>query len=103
MIFDAVLFTGDITLGLMSAVLSYKTKKHLPADRKYRKYHETAVVNLTTIMSLFLSTSCEAVVIAFLSSDMHNGILLIITLRECFWLYPVVFVLFAPKVRVFCK
>ena len=102
MIFDVILFTGDITLGLLSVVLAYKTKKSLPADRKYRKYHESAVINLTTMMALFLSTICEAIVIVFLSNDTYNGILLIIALRECCWLYPIIFLLFIPKVKISC-
>ena len=99
LIFDAILFIGDIMLGLLSAVMSFKTKKHLPADKKYRKYHESAVINLTTMMAFFLSSICEAIVIVFLSNNYQNGILLLITLRECFWLYPVIFLLFIPKVR----
>ena len=98
LIFDAVLFTGDIALGLLSAVLAFQTKKHLPADKKYRKYHESAVINLTTMMATFLSSICEAVVILFQLNNIQNGILLIITLRECLWLYPVSFLLFIPKV-----
>ena len=100
MIFNAVLFIGDTLLGLLSAVMAFKTKKHIPADKKYRKYHESAVINLTTMMALILSTICEAIIIVFLSNNIKNGILLIITLRECFWLYPVIFLLFSPKVRV---
>ena len=87
-------------LGLLSAVMAYKTKKHLPEDKKYRKYHESAVINLTTMMALFLSTICEGIVILFLSLHIKNGLLLIITLRECFWLYPVIYLLFAPKVSI---
>ena len=101
MIFDAVLFTGDVILGLLSVVMAYKTKKHLPEDKKYRKYHESAVINLTTMMALFLSSICEGIVIVFLLNNIKNGILLIITLRECFWLYPVIFLLFMPKVKSF--
>lgn len=100
--FDAVLFTGDILLGLFSVVLAFKTKKHLPADKKYRKYHESAVINLSTMMALFLSTVCEAVLILFLLNGIQNGTLLIIALRECFWLYPVTILLFVPKVRILC-
>ena len=101
LIFYAVLFAGDIILGLLSVVMAYKTKKHLPEDEKYRKYHESAVINLTTMMALFLSSICEGIVIVFLLNNIKNGILLIITLRECFWLYPVIFLLFMPKVKFF--
>ena len=98
LIFDAIIFTGDIMLGLLSAIMAYKTKKHLPEDKKYRKYHESAVINLTTMMALFLSSICESIVILFPSIHIQNGVLLIITLRECFWLCPVIYLLFVPKV-----
>ena len=98
-IFDAVLFTGDIVLALLSLILAFKTKKHLPADEKYRKYHESAVVNLTSMTAIFLSSVCEAVILVFQQNHIYSGILLIITLRECLWLYPVSFLLFIPKVR----
>jgi len=98
LVFDAVLFTGDILLGLISLILAYKTKKHLPSVEKYRKYHESAVINLTTIIAIILSSICKAVVILFQLFHVYNGVLLIITLRECLWLYPVSFLLFIPKV-----
>ena len=98
MIFDGVLFAGDIVLALLSLILAFKTKKHLPADKKYRKYHESAVVNLTSMIAIFLSSVSKAVIILFQQNHIYNGILLIITLRECVWLYPVSFLLFIPKV-----
>ena len=101
LIFDGVLFTIDIVIALLSLILAFKTKKHLPADEKYRKYHESAVINLTSMTAIFLSSVCKAVIILFQQNHIHNGILLIITLRECLWLYPVSFLLFVPKVR-FC-
>ena len=98
LIFDGVLFTMDIIIALLSLILAFKTKKHLPADKKYRKYHESAVVNLTSMIAIFLSSVSKAVIILFQQSHIYNGILLIITLRECLWLYPVSFMLFVPKV-----
>ena len=98
LIFDGVIFTGDIVLAVLSLVMAFKTKKHLPTDKKYQKYHESAVVNLTSITAISLSTVSKAVVILFQQNHIHNGILLIITLRECLWLYPVSFLLFVPKV-----
>ena len=99
LIFDGTLFIGDIILALLSLVLAYKTKKHLPADKKYRKYHESAVINLTATVGIFLSSISKAAIILFQLYHIYNGILLLITFRECLWLYPVSFLLFVPKVR----
>ena len=98
LIFDGVLFAGDIVLAVLSLIMAFKTKKHLPADEKYRKYHESAVVNLTSMTAIFLSSVSKAVIILFQQNHIYSGILLIITLRECLWLYPVSFLLFVPKV-----
>ena len=98
LIFRATLFFGGVVLGVLSLVVAAKTKKHLPADKKYRKYHESAVINLTTMMAIILSTICEAVLIMFQLNNVHNGVLLVIALRECLWLYPISFLLFIPKV-----
>ena len=100
MIFSGTIIIGDVVLGLLSLVVASKTKKHLPADKKYRKYHESAVINLTSITAIILSSVCETVVILFQLNDIHNGILLIITLSECLWLYPLGYLLFAPKVMI---
>ena len=99
LIFDAILFTGDIILVLLSLIMAFKTKKHLPADEKYREYHESAVVNLTSMTTIFLSTASKIVIILFQKNHIYNGILLITALHECVWLYPVSFLLFIPKVR----
>ena len=99
MIFDVVLLIYDIILGLLNAFIAYQTKKHLPVDEKYRKYHESAVINLTTMMAIILSSFSKLIVI-FLQRNNQDGILLVITLQECFWLCPVIFLLFMPKVRL---
>ena len=98
LIFSGTIFIGDIVLGLFSLVVAFKTKKHLPADRKYSKYHESAVINLTTMMAIILSSICEAILIIFQLNNIRNGTLLIVTLRECLWLYPISLLLFIPKV-----
>ena len=101
LIFSAIIFIGDIVLGLLSLVVAAKTKKYLPEDKKYRKYHESAVINLTSIMAIILSSVCEAVIVLFQLNNIHNGVLLIITLRECLWLYPLSYLLFVPKVMIY--
>ena len=100
LIFDVVLLIYDIFLGLLNAFVAYQTKRHLPMDKKYRRYHESAVINLATMMAIILSSSSKLVAIFFQRNNNHDGILLLITLRECFWLYPVIFLLFMPKVRL---
>lgn len=97
-VFSGIILIEQIILGLLSLIAAFKTKKHLPTERKYRKYHESAVINLTTMMALFLSTICEAILILFQLNNIHNGRLLIVTLRECLWLYPMSILLFVPKV-----
>ena len=98
MIFNSLLFTGDIVLGLFSVVLTFEIKKRLALDSEYGNYNESAVINLTTMIAIILSSISEAVLILFQLNNIHNGVLLIITVRECLWLYPMSFLLFAPKV-----
>ena len=98
LVFDALLFVGDIILGLLNAMVAFQTKKYLPADKTYRKYHESAVINLTTMMAILLSSICEVIIVWFQTNN-KEGTLLLITLRECSWLYPAIYLLFIPKVR----
>lgn len=98
MIFNGLLFIGDIVLALVSVVLTLEIKKRLAMDTEYSSYNESAVINLTTMIAIILSSLCEVVLILFHLNDIHSGILLIITLRECLWLYPMSFLLFIPKV-----
>lgn len=98
LIFNTVLFLDNITLGLVSIKLAFDIKKRLNMDQEYSQYNESAVINLTTIIAIILSTICEAVLILFQLNNIHSGILLIIALRECLWLYPMSFLLFVPKV-----
>ena len=98
--FDAVLFTYDIILGVLNAFIASQTKKYLPLDKKYRRYHESAVINLTTMMAIILSSICRVFLIVLQTSNVQDGILLLVALREYFWLYPAIFLLFMPKVRL---
>ena len=98
MIFNTILFIGNIILGLLSVSLALETKKRLSVDDEYRRYNESAVINLTTMSAVVLSSVCEAVLILFELNSLHCGILLIVTLRECLWLYPMSLLLFVPKV-----
>lgn len=99
--FNAAIAIIDIILALLNVVLAFRTKKHLPTEKKYRRYHESAVINLTTMMALFLSTICKVILILFRINNIQDGILLIVVLGECVWLYPVIFLLFTPKVGPF--
>ena len=98
LIFNSLLFAGDIVLGLFSVVLTFEIRKRLALDSEYGNYNESAVINLTTMIAIILSSISEAVLILFQLNNIHNGVLLIITVRECLWLYPMSFLLFAPKV-----
>ena len=62
-------------LALLSLILAYKIKKHLPADEKYWKHHESAVVNLTSMITFFLSSAFKIVTILLQQNHIYNGIL----------------------------
>ena len=86
-------------MALVSVILAFQTQKHSPKQDKYRKYHESAVINLTTIFALLLSSICQVVLIIFWLNNIQEGLLLIVTLRDSVWMYPMIYLLFAPKVR----
>jgi len=98
LIFDIVLIIIRTVLGIFSLKVAFETKKHLPTEEKYRKYHESAVINLSTIVAIIPSSICEVIVLLFQLNNIQTGLLLIITLRECLWMYPMSYLLFAPKV-----
>ena len=79
-------------------LVAYETQKHVPKYDKYNKYHESAVINLTTILAVLLSSICQVVVIIFHLNDQRAGVLLVITLRDCLWMFPIIYLLFIPKV-----
>ena len=79
-------------------LVAYETQKHLPKYNKLRKYHESAVINLTTILAVLLSTICQAILVL---KDQNEGGLLVITLRDCLWMFPMIYLLFIPKVNTF--
>ena len=85
-------------LALFSIVVAYETQKHVPKFNNYHKYNESAVINLTTTLAILLSSVCQAVLIIFRLNNVQEGILLIVTLRDCLWMYPMIYLLFAPKV-----
>ena len=96
--FDTVLIIIRMILGIFSLKVAFETKKHLPTEKKYRKYHESAVINLSTIVAIVPSSICEIIVLVFELNNIQTGLLLIITLRECVWMYPMSYLLFVPKV-----
>ena len=83
---------------LFSISVAYQTQKHIPKNEKYRKYHESAVINLTTILAILLSSVCQAVLVILRLNNIQEGTLLIITLRDSLWMYPIIYLLFIPKV-----
>jgi len=97
-VFDTVLILIRAVLGILSLKIAFETKKHLPTEEKYRKYYESAVINLSTILAIIPSSICEVVVLIFQLSNIQNGLLLVIALRECLWMYTMSYLLFIPKV-----
>ncbi|XP_065892670.1 gamma-aminobutyric acid type B receptor subunit 2-like isoform X2 [Dysidea avara] len=103
-VFLAVTFTLHAILALFSVLLAFVTQRHIPKVGNYHKFHESAVINLTSILAIMVSSICQAIVIIFRLNDVQEGTLLLITLRDCLWMYPMVYVLFTPKVyRVKCS
>jgi len=92
-IFLTFYYTEYGLLALFSVVLAYETKKHIG---DYRKYLESAVINLTTILAVLLSSVCQVVVIVL--QQTQEGVLLVITLRDSLWMFPMIYLLFIPKV-----
>jgi len=97
-VFLAVTFTLHAILALFSVLVAFVTQRHIPKVGNYHKFHESAVINLTSILAVMVSSVFQAIVIIFRVNDIQEGILLLITLRDCLWMYPMIFVLFAPKV-----
>ena len=97
-IFLALAYTEDGILALFSILVAYQIRKHSPEQKKYRKYDESVVTDLTTILAILLSSICEMIVIIFQLNRVQDGVLLIITLRDCLWMYPIIYLLFIPKV-----
>jgi len=96
--FHTVLILIRTILGILSLKIAFETKKHLPTEEKYRKYYESAVINLSTIVSIIPSSICEVAIVLLYIHNQQTGLLLLIVLRECLWMYPMSFMLFIPKV-----
>ena len=83
---------------MLSILVANETQKHILKHDKLYKYHESAVINLTTILAVLLSSICQAVVIIFHLNEQQEGVLLVITVRDCLWMFPMIYLLFIPKV-----
>ena len=99
-VFFALVYSDGVILALFSMIVAYETQKNLPKCGDFHKYHESAVINLTTISAILLSSICQAVIIILRLNKVRIGILLVITLRDCLWLYPMIYILFLPKVCI---
>ena len=97
-VFNIVLILIRAVLGIFSLKVAFETKKHLPTEKKYRKYYESAVINLSTIVAIIPSSICEVIVLVFQLHNIQTGLLLVIALRECLWMYAMSYMLFIPKV-----
>ena len=81
-------------------IVAYETQRNLPKDGNLRNHHESAVINLTTMLAVLASFGCQAVLIILQLNKAHDGILLVVTLRDCIWMYPIIYLLFVPKVTI---
>ena len=99
--FSALTYTENAVLAILSILVAYSTQKHVPKYDMLHKYHESAVINLTTILAIVLSSACQAVLIIFRLNKVQEGVLLIVTLRDCLWMYPMIYLLFVPKVNCY--
>ncbi|XP_065916318.1 gamma-aminobutyric acid type B receptor subunit 1-like isoform X2 [Dysidea avara] len=94
-VFLGIYYAENGLIALFSILVAYETQKNLG---NYHKYHESAVINLTTILAVLLSSICQVVVIIFRINQIQEGVLLVITLRDCLWMFPMIYLLFIPKV-----
>ena len=100
LIFLLVRFAVYGLLALFSLLETYQTQKNIGS---YRKHLESAVINLTTILAVLLSSVCQVVLIIFQVREIQGGALLLTTLRNCLWMFPIIYLLFIPKVlMIFC-
>ena len=97
-IFLGLAYTMGILLGIFSMALAYETQKNLPQWNDLHKYRESAVINLTTMFAILLSSVCQAVFVILRLSKLKDGTLLVVTLHNCLWMYPIIYLLFVPKV-----
>ena len=95
LIFLAVYYTEYGLLALFSLLVTYQTQKNIGS---YRKHLESAVINLTTILAVLLSSVCQVVVVIFHLQRIQEGVLLVTTLRDSLWMFPIIYLLFIPKV-----
>ena len=102
LIFSSIAYGENGILVLFSIVVAYETQRHIPNYNNYHKYHESAVINLTTMLAILLSSVCQAVLIILQLNRINDGALLVTTLRDCLWMYPIIYLLFAPKVYHTC-
>ena len=96
--FSALTYAENVVLAILSALVAYNTQKHVPKYNILHKYHESAVINLTTILAILLSSACQAILIILRLNRVQEGVLLLVTLRDCLWMYPMIYLLFVPKV-----
>ena len=99
-VFLALAYTENTILALFSMAVAYVTQKNVPKFGDFHKYHESAVINLTTMLAILLSSVCQAVYIILRLNKFKDGLLLAITLHNCLWMYPMIFLLFVPKVCI---
>ena len=95
LLFLAVYYTEYGLLALFSILVTYQTQKNIGS---YHEHLESAVINLTTILAVLLSSVCQVVVVIFHLGQIQEGVLLVIALRDSLWMFPMIYLLFIPKV-----
>ena len=64
-VFLAINFTIHAILALFSVLVAFVTQRHIPKVGNYHKYHESAVINLTSILAIIVSSMFQAIVSFF--------------------------------------
>jgi len=95
LIFFGVCYTEYVLLVLFSILVTYQTQKHIGV---HHEHLESTVINLTSILAILLSSVCQVVSVILHLNDQQEGVLLVITLRDCLWMFPMIYLLFIPKV-----
>ena len=100
LIFLLVRFAVYGLLALFSVLVTFHTQKNIGS---YRKHLESAVINLTTILAVLLSSVCQVILIILHVQQTQEGALLVTTLRDSLWMFPMIYLLFIPKVKLLDK
>ena len=97
LIFLGVRYIEYGVLALFCVLVTYQTQKNIGV---HHKHLESSVINLTTILAVLLSSVCQIILFSFHSKQQQEGVLLMVTLRNSLWMFPIIYLLFIPKVQL---